>query len=574
MKKKSLKMLSLLIALLTIVSVFASCGLYSDDETTNSSSSSVQTNNSNNENVPELASTWPEFAKKHSATVTWFEQGWTGLDSKLDIITPEIEKRTNFKMGYTPMTVPTADDYTQKLNLMVASNDIPDIFFGGNDAYTRTIYEKLGATEALWDLTDIIKEEKNIYDLVYPELTLYKSKEGKNFFIPTQTGRGNEVLNEPPHGLYLRKDFLDKMNMEYPKTPEELYTYLKRAKAEITVKGQKVNGLVLGENLSGIEQLYEPFFPLTGDHESYTLPFDPEDGYKVKNYEYTNSPEILKAAKFINKLSKEGLLDREALTIKQSQFQEKASSGLSSAITSAWWDMNTYSDNAKAEVPEIFYVAPPQIFETKEIEQSRLRPWTNWVGGWSSVIVSKKIDEETLHHFLAVMDYITTKDGQLLTQAGIEGTTFEWDKDNKYKFTEDFKTKTNNLDFNKSAQYGIFYYAQMAFNIPAIADLQQSSPALERKDNKINWENQKARRDVYQKDMKPTKDYYFLPGQVESGKFPAIKDAKLEFWAKIVAAKSEAQVESLVNEWGKTCESMGINEIIAERQAYIDNFKN
>lgn len=73
--------------------------------------------------------------------------------------------------------------------------------------------------------------------------------------------------------------------------------------------------------------------------------------------------------------------------------------------------------------------------------------------------------------------------------------------------------------------------------------------------------------------MDPPKDYYFLPGEVETQKFPAIKDAKLEFWAKVLSANSEGEVEKLVIEWGKTCKEMGIDEIIAERQAYIDNFK-
>ena len=116
------------------------------------------------------------------------------------------------------------------------------------------------------------------------------------------------------------------------------------------------------------------------------------------------------------------------------------------------------------------------------------------------------------------------------------------------------------------------YYAQMVFNIPAIADKQTVSPALQREDNHLSWENRQEVRDKYNAEMDPPKDYYFLPGEVEGQKFAAIKDARQEFWAKVVAAQSEEEVESLVTEWGKTTKNMGIDEIIAERQAYMDSF--
>lgn len=567
MKKTFLRMAALAAASALTASALSACGQNGGNSSTPSNSSQDPAN------IPELASTWPEFAKHHSATITWFEQGWTGLDSSLDIVTPEIEKRTNFLMGYEAMTVPTGDDYTQKLNLMVAADEIPDIFFGGNDAYTRTIYEKLGTNDKIWDLTEIIKDYENLYELLYPELNLFKTKEeGKNYFVPTQTGRGNEVLNEPPHGLFVRKDFLDQLGMDYPRTPEEFKEYLRRCKEEITVNGQPVNGMALGENLDGLNHIYEAFFPHIGSHESYTLPFDYTDGFKVVNYEYTDSPELMAAAKYVNSLVREGLMDREILTAKSAQIQEKITSGLTPAAAMTWWDMNTFSDTAKEAVPDLMYVNPGILYATDEIKETRNREWTNEIYSWSSVIVRKTIDEETLRHLLAAMDYLATADGQILTQAGIEGVTFSWNEEGKYEWLPEFVEETNNLDWNKCAAYGVGYYAQMVFNIPAIADKQTVSPALQREDNHLSWENRQEVRDKYNAEMDPPKDYYFLPGEVEGQKFAAIKDARQEFWAKVVAAQSEEEVESLVTEWGKTTKNMGIDEIIAERQAYMDSF--
>lgn len=568
--KKSLRIIAGVAATMMMALSLSACSPAKDEPTKGTSSNAP--NAGADANAPALASQWKEFSSPRKITISWMEQGWTGMDKDLDIITPEIASRTNLTLGYEPITL-TNDDYTQKLNLMVAANEVPDVFFGNADNYTRSIYDKLGKNSEIWDLTEIIKEYKNLYELVTPELNLYKTADtGSNYFIPTQTGRGNNLLNDPPHGTFYRTDYLDKLKLDFPRTPEEIAEYMRRCKAEIKFEGKEVNGFILGENLAGIESLYNPFFPLLGDRDSVGLPFDYTDNFKVKNYEYTNSPELMQAAKFIHGMMAEGLIDKEALIIKTAQAQEKIASGATAACASTWWDINAYSDTAKAIVPELMFVAPPPVYANEQVKKVRSREWTNWVGCYSSLIVSKKIDEPTLRHLLATMDYLATADGQMLVQAGIEGKTYEYGEDGKYKYTDKFIADTNNLDWNKCAAYGVSYYAQLVYNIPAIVEKQAASANLLREDNKLGWENQAETRALYSADMTPPKDYYFIPGEVENEKFPAIKDRKNEFWARVLSAKSEADVESIVNEWGKTCTSMGINDIINERQAYIDNF--
>ena len=180
----------------------------------------------------------------HSVKITYFEQGWTGPEADLDVVAPELAKRTNLTLLYEPMSTPTGDDYTQKLNLMVAANEVPEVFFGGNDAYTRVIYEKLGEAGPLGHRHH--RQGLPQPELVYPELQLFQNEKGQNYFLPTQTGRGYENLHEPPHGLFLRQDLLDQLGMETPKTPDEFYTY-HGAREELKVIDQKVTGLLLGE---------------------------------------------------------------------------------------------------------------------------------------------------------------------------------------------------------------------------------------------------------------------------------------------------------------------------------------
>lgn len=556
MKKHFFRVSALALSLAMLTGSLAGCG---DSKASGSSTPESTASGSDNK----LVATYPEFANHDELNITWFEQGWTGPEEDKDIVAPEIEKITNMKLGYEAMTVPTADDYTQQLNLMIAGGEIPEAFFGGIDNYTREIYKKLGESGKIWDLTNMVTEEAypNLYALIHPEMELYQTSNGQSWFLPTQTGRGYENLNEPPHGIHVSTDDLAKLNMDYPKTADEFYTYVSRSVKELGAKG-----LLLGENLGGINALYEMFFPRLGSHDSYGLPFDVDNNYKVCNYEYSDCDEMMAAAKYIWKFASEGLLDPEVLTLKTAQYQEKASQGDYSAITASWWDVDTFND----AIGHGEYIAPPIIYSSDEVKKAREIPWTDWVGCWSSLIINKSVSEQTVKHLLATMDWMATTDGQLLVNAGVEGVSYEWTSDKIYAYTQDFKDKTGDLDWNKTAAYGVFYYAQLVQNAPSISQYQETPSALLREDNKKSWDNRADERARYSKTMDPTYDYYFLIGEKENELKPAITDAKVEYWAKVVSAKSEAEVEQLVHEWNQTCIKMGINDIIAERQAAID----
>lgn len=74
-----------------------------------------------------------------------------------------------------------------------------------------------------------------------------------------------------------------------------------------------------------------------------------------------------------------------------------------------------------------------------------------------------------------------------------------------------------------------------------------------REDNKKSWDNRADERARYDREMEPTYDYYFLKGDKENELMPAIDDAKLEYWAKVVSAQSEEEVEQAVHAWNQTC---------------------
>lgn len=457
-------------------------------------------------------------------------------------------------------------------------------FLGYPDAFSQNIYKLLGENGAIWDLSTIIKDYENLYTLLKPELIMYKdSGTNANYSVVTQTGRGT---GDPSggiegNGIYIRKDWLDQLGMDYPKNPDELYTFMKRCKDEIkTVDGKSVIPLTFDENLDHMDSkfLAAIFCPLNyysdadpANYTGFTLATDPKEN-KVVNYGFTDSPEIMAAAKFLNKIYMEELLDKEVLTHKVTQFQEKVSQGRVAMHIAPYWDAKSFSDNARTIVPDLMYVATP-AFETSTVPKYTDTKYTNFVGCSSMLIFSKKLDEETVRHFLATMDYLSTKDGQVLANYGIENKSFIYNADGKIEFTEQFKKDTNDLDWDKQAAYGVYYWQQIVTNWPTVKDIQAPDPIMNLPENIISYDNRKSVRvDKYDKNMIPTKGYYLNAGEIEAKKLPALEQAKLEMWAKVITAKSEADVEIVVQEYGKTCKNLGIDEIIAERQKFLDTF--
>jgi putative aldouronate transport system substrate-binding protein len=519
----------------------------------------------------ELVKKWPEFTKDHTATIACFEWGWTGPVKEKDIVTPEIAKRTGFTIVYESITVNSEEEYNTVLNLMVSAGEIPEIYFGGADSYALDVYEKLGQAGQIYDMSKYLPKYAAIYNLLMPELTKFARSDttgAHNWFIPTQTGRGFDATHQPADAPYIRKDFLDKLNLNWPKNMDELKTYLERCRDEITVNNQSVLPLDFDENLGSVNFMIEPFYRMDG----IGFGFDWTDNFKPFNDQYTNSESLLRAMKYLNTLYNEGLIDEECLTIKADQIGAKVATGRVSALCMNIYQMTPLSDLALAEVPDVLYVAPPPLEDAQNPQIHR--KWTSAINMYSTLIVSKKLDEETVNHFCALLDYLTGMDGQVLTQVGIPGLSFNIDSNGKYKFTDQFKKDTSDLEWNKVSAFGVYYWQQLAFNASAFVPLQSEIVEIIRKDQRLSWENNKIHLDLFDPNMAPPKDYLYIAGPVEKEKITALDNAYNQMVADCIIAKNSTEVESIVNAYAAQCKTLGIDEVMAERQQLIEKIQS
>ncbi|MFD2330554.1 hypothetical protein ACFSR7_14985 [Cohnella sp. GCM10020058] len=257
-------------------------------------------------------------------------------DPDNDAVKQAIEQKLNVKIDAEMVDV---QQYKTKLNLKMSSEDIPDVVrIDFADDFQK--YAPLGA---FVDLTDLINEQDtpNIMREVPPEVFEQAKVNGKIYGIPYQGGPGAGYRWD----LVMRKDYLEAAGASVPKTLDEYYNLLKKIKAD------HPDVIPLGGYTAQIGQVkfannsFDQIFGAFGVTPGY---FTETDG-KFGNYDI--DPRMKDALLFLQKMYKEGLIDKEFATIKEEQLRAKLYSGKLFSWM-GWW--STASDyDTQVETSEL-----------------------------------------------------------------------------------------------------------------------------------------------------------------------------------------------------------------------------
>ncbi|MGG4049470.1 extracellular solute-binding protein [Paenibacillus favisporus] len=247
-------------------------------------------------------------------------------DPSKDAVKQAIEAKLNIKIIPEMVDV---QQYKTKLNLKMASSDIPDV----TKIDFADDFQKYAQQGAFVDLTDLINEKDtpNIMKEVPPDVFEQAKVNGRIYGIPYQGGPGAGYRWD----LVLRKDYMEQAGVPVPKTLDEYYNLLKK------VKEQHPEVIPLGGYTSQIGQVkfannsFDNVFGAFGVTPGF---FTEKDG-KFSNYDI--DPRMRDALLFLQKMYKEGLIDKEFSTIKEEQLRAKIFSGKVFSWM-GWW--STASD--------------------------------------------------------------------------------------------------------------------------------------------------------------------------------------------------------------------------------------
>ncbi len=245
------------------------------------------------------------------------------------------------------------DDYEQKVSMAIVSGEIPDIMVVGDYATLKQLYEN----DLIADLTEVyencasdkIKEIYDSYDGVCLETATF---DGKLMGLPTTE------ISHGPGILWLRKDWMDKCNLEEPKTMEDIYNILQQFLVQDpggNGEGQTA-GLVIDPEIagnSGGSYMPNNIFTLYGAYPKQWI----DDGSGNAVYGSVQ-PEMKEALEQLSKMYSEGLIDKQFVTRTGDDRKGLLNSGKSGAFFGNWWGAWEVADsmslNKEAEwVPDI-----------------------------------------------------------------------------------------------------------------------------------------------------------------------------------------------------------------------------
>jgi putative aldouronate transport system substrate-binding protein len=321
----------------------------------------------------------------------------------------ELGKRTNIKLD--PVAVPLSD-YEQKRSVLIGAGDapliIPKTYHPAENSYVSS-----GAILPVSDYLDLMPNFKEKIEKwkLQPEIDTLRQADGKFYLLPG--------VHEKPwadYSLAVRTDILEQLNLEIPKTWDEVYTMLKamkQAHPALYPFSDRWSKPTPGGPLFGqLGAAYGAPGGWTYQHATWDA--------DAKKYFYTGASDQYKGwVEYLAKLVSEKLMDPESFTQDDDIARQKLANGKSFVISSnAQTLVNDYRKDLAATLPGAKLVKIPQpIGPMGEINpSSRLE---------NGIMISTKAKDSK--NFVAMMQFVDwlwySDEGQVFARLGVEGTT-------------------------------------------------------------------------------------------------------------------------------------------------------
>lgn len=316
-------------------------------------------------------------------------------------------------------------DMVEKLNLMLASGDYPEVITFMDDEMA----EKFIAQGRAIELTTLIDQyAPNVKEKLGKYLNLMKTEDGKIYKLPVMWGENPNVAG---WDFAVRYDWWKELGSPVYQTPEEYYQTLKKImeKHPNNAEGEKI--YALSDNSQG-----------SGLYNAMLSAYGFKNGYKVNEStgEFThwmNTPEGLEIARYINRFYREQMLDPDFLNNKFEDWQAKVMNGRIVGNIGTWWHVWVAGQEAWAQQEGDKYniekrfmnvtVKDPNVEKATDVS-------SNFIGNLRVIITDKaKNPEQIMKWFNWELSGI----GTMITGYGKPDPNNVWDiKDGQWIFKD------------------------------------------------------------------------------------------------------------------------------------------
>lgn len=347
----------------------------------------------------------------NSAQVVKLEimQSASGLPSPdKDFVKQELDKALNADIALAAYG--SADDYQNQLNVRMASGNLPDLF-GVNKAQIQQ-YQK---QNLLLDLTPYLESDlKAVIDFIGEDTIKKGMIDGKVYAVPKAPGI-------PSMTIWIRKDWLDNLKLEVPKTIDEFFE-VARAFTEDDPDRNGQNDTIgyTGGSLSTFAPLYGSFGTVNPGE------FFVKDGQIINSL---HDPAMKEALTFFNKMMSAGVIDSEIMANSGLLHQEKAIKDQAGMLFIDWANIS------KDEIVEQIKTVNPdaewiQLHTPEGPGGAYANSWDiGNAGAMFAIPKSLENDPDKLNKVFELLNYVSGEEGSRLVQFGIEGRHYNLEGD-------------------------------------------------------------------------------------------------------------------------------------------------
>lgn len=360
--------------------------------------------------VTSTAANEGEFADDGTPIISFFDKN-SGTRTFDDPVALELMART----GVTVDLISPTGDPAEKLSLMLAGQDYPDIVLMDRGSDIVNQYIEAGA---LIDLSQYWDRLPNVVEMYGETLTKTRYSDGGNYYLSNWYGYDPDPCN----GFIMRYDIMidlvgqERADSDEPFTFSEMVDLLKQFKEKYPeMNGAATIPVITGEPGSS-DCLNGTFAGMYG-MKTYYVDENGDVHYNVSD------PDYLNAIHDMNTLYREGLLDKEWTSNNQELRNQKLSQGNVFGYIGAYWDTWTPSaalmqtDNENAE-----FLAYKVIPDGGDPDATTLSSRSSL--GWDAIGITTNC--KNLEAALAFVDYCASQEGQDLLLWGIEGQDWEF----------------------------------------------------------------------------------------------------------------------------------------------------
>lgn len=556
--RKTKKTIMLLTALLLLATVFAGCSKSTTDVQPGSTKNTDTNNNAEQQPAEDV---W-QLGDSELAFSAYTHYGWQDFPVEMEDVPYWKFLKENKKVNIT--TRLAQGNHNQLMTTMIADNDLPDLIYG--DRFDRDIM-KLYEAGKLVPLDDYMDKYPNLKKwLDSKSADLLRFPDGKLYQFP------NWYTSQPngSAGYVVNKKIYKELGSPALETMDQLYDYLVKVKQKY---GEEIIPFEPDRAIDrqGLGILYTGFKENAYYRSLNANLLAAVDDEKNELTSIFKDPALRESQKFVSKLYREKLISQDMFTIvDRGPVQEKVMSGrvaIYAGTTPMVWA--SVADQALSQAdPDAGYF---MIWPIHKAGLDKNKIYTNGYDklGWNvSVITTAAKDPEKIFAFL---DYNTSPEGMTVQYFGPEGGNWKgFDENEQPIFTDTF----NPLEVAEiqTANDPVMISGNTSYIDPVKVKFELTKPEEEQ-----NWQTR------YQHSItwKTHIDQTALASKLspEQGTDLAeialnVDDIFLQAFSASATAKSDEEVDKILDQAEKDAEAVGYYDLLQFRQErWLENKK-